>query len=332
MVPAFSTGTKIQAGPSLDQIIARAQAKDTQLASLELGVDSRDLAGSCDVGFSCAYTNTISWRGEMTPLPMENNPRAVFERLFGDSGSTDPTVRYARLKMKSSILDSVVESAESLGRGLSVSDQVKLAEYLDAVRDVERRIERAEADSAKQIATFDQPAGIPASYADHAKLMFDLELLALQTDTTRVITLMMGRELSGRTYPEIGAPDAHHASSHHQDDPRNLANLARINAFHVTLFAYFVERLRQTPDGDGTLLDHTLLMYGAGMSDSNTHWPLNLPLVLIGGAAGMAHGRYLQYPKDTPLANLHLALADRFGVPVERMGDSTGKLDLLSLV
>jgi hypothetical protein len=261
---------------------------------------------------------------------MEHNPRVVFERLFGDNGSTDPTARLARIKKDKSILDSVLEEAARLGRRVGAADQLKLDEYLDAVRDVERRLQRAEEQSDHRLPVIEQPAAVPTVYEDYAKLMFDLQVLAHQTDLTRITTFMLGRELSGRQYPEIGAPDAHHPTSHHQNAQEKQANYARINAFHTKLFAYYVERLRATHDGDGSLLDHMMLLYGAGMSDGNQHATENLPLVLLGGGAGKG-GRHVRYPGETPLPNLHLTLLDKLGTHIEALGDSTGKLEHLSL-
>ena len=320
-------GSNLQASISMDQIAGRVLGRETQLATLELALDGRDFAGSCDDGFSCAYTNTIAWANETTPLPMENNPRAVFERLFGDTGTTDPVVRAARLKKDTSLLDSVTERAGELSRTLGKRDRTKLGQYLDAVRDVERRIQMAEAQSDRELPVVDQPAGIPGTVGEHAALMFDLLALAYETDLTRVITFMMGREITGRTYAEIGIPDAHHPISHHQKDPEKLVKLAKINQYHVQLFSQFLERLRATPDGDGTLLDHSMIVYGAGMGDSNSHASENLPILLAGGAAGKG-GRHIKYPDDTPLANLHLSLLDKMGVPVESLGHATGKLPL----
>ena len=323
--PKLTQNTELQAGISVDQIAARAIGRDTQLTSLELSLDGRDFAGSCDVGFSCAYTNTIAWRDEHTPLPMENNPRVLFERMFGDGGSTNPAGRKARFQEERSILDAVRDQAASLQRGLDGRDRAKVEQYLEATRDIERRIQRAEAQTREDLPRVDQPPGIPASFEEHAKLMFDLQVLAYQTDLTRVITFMIGRELSGRPYPEIGVNDGHHPTSHHQNDPEKLAKLAKINTLHTTLFAYYLQKLASTPDGDGSLLDHLLLMYGAGMSDSQLHAYSNLPLLLAGG--GVKGGRHVKYPADTPLANLHLTVLDRLGVPVESIGDSTQPLD-----
>jgi hypothetical protein len=319
--------TWLDAGISVDQILANELGAQTQLASLELAIENSDTAGACDVGFACAYTNTISWRSSNTPLPMQHNPRAVFERLFGDAGSTDARARLSRLRQQRSVLDSVKQEIASLGRELGAGDRGKLAEYLDSVRDVERRIERAEKQSGRELPVLDRPAGAPAGYEEHVKLMFDLEVLAYQLDLTRVITIMLGREFSGMTYPQIGVPDAHHPVTHHAMEPEKIAKVAKINAYHVQLFSYLLERLRATPDGDGTLLDHITLMYGTGLSDCNAHSVTNVPVVLTGGGAGwLKGGRHIRY-QNLPLANLHLTLLDRFGIHRDRIGDSTGRVD-----
>jgi hypothetical protein len=326
------TESNLRAGISVDQLLAREFAKHTQLGSLELALDSRDVSGSCDVGFSCTYTNTISWRNETTPLMGENNPRAVFEQLFGDSGSTDPAARLARMQKDQSILDSVTEKINALQSGLGASDRLRVNEYLDAVRDIERRIQMAEAQSDRELPEVDQPAGVPATYTEHAKLMFDLLLLAYQTDLTRVSTFMLAREISGRTYPEIGVPDSHHPTSHHRDDPTLYEKVAKINTFHLTLFSHFLKKARATPDGDGTLLDHMVMLYGAGMSDSNRHDNKGLPLVMVGGGSGhLKPAGHIRYAERTPISNLHLTILDKMGVPVDKMSDSTGKLKLLSV-
>ena len=318
---------------SMDQIAARDLGRHTPLASLELGLEGANFAGSCDSGgFSCAFSYTISWRDSSTPLPMEHNPRAVFERLFGDNDTTDPAAREARRREQRSILDSISADVARLQGALGAGDQRKLGAYLDAVRDVERRIEVAEEQGDREVPLVERPMGVPADFADHASLMYDLQVLAHQTDRTRVTTFMSGHELSGRTYPEIGVPDAHHPLSHHRGVSDALANLTKINRYHVGLFAAFVEKLRATPDGDGSLLDHMVLMYGAGMSDSNAHSPYNLPIVLLGGGAGtLRGGRHVSFDERdrTPLANLHVTLLDKLGAPVERIGDSTGPLPTL---
>jgi hypothetical protein len=319
-------GSNLRAGISMDQIAGRFLGNDTQLSTLELAIDGRDFAGSCDEGFSCAYTNTISWANETTPLPMENNPRAIFERLFGDTGSTDPKVRRARLSKDASLLDSVTQRAQDLSRQLGASDQTKLGQYLEAVRDVERRIQTAEAQSDRELPVVDQPAGIPDTFAEHARLMFDMMALAWETDMTRVATFMMGREITGRTYAEIGVPDAHHPISHHQRDPVKLEKLLKINQYHMTFFAEFLDRLRTSEDANGSLLDSSMIVYGAGMADSNSHYSRELPIMLAGN---VAHGGYhLQYPEATPLSNMHLSLLDKLGTPIESLGDSTGRLSI----
>ena len=328
----MTDGAEIHSGTSIDQLLGKELGQYTQLSSLELALDGRDFAGSCDAGFSCAYTNTISWRTPTTPLPMENNPRVVFERLFGDSGSTDPAVRLARIKEDRSILDSVTEKVADLQQGIGPEDRHKIGQYLDAVRDVERRIQKAEEQSARELPLVQQPAGIPATFEEHMRLMFDLQLLAYQTDLTRVASFMVGREISGRTYNQIGIPDAHHPLSHHLDDPAKIGVMSKINTYHVVLFAEFVEKMRATPDGDGSLLDHSLLLYGAGMSNSNAHAPINLPIMLVGGAGGgLEGGRHITYPEDTPMANLLMAIMDALGVPMDQVGDSNGMLDVLSI-
>jgi Protein of unknown function (DUF1552) len=320
--------TWLDAGISMDQIIAKETGALTQLASLELSTESGETAGACDVGFACPYTNTLSWLGPATPLPTENNPRAVFERLFGDSGSTDTRTRLARIRQDRSVLDSVRDEVAHLQGALGASDRTKLIEYLEAIRDVERRIQKAEEQSDKELPVVEHPAGIPATYDEHVKLMCDLQVLAYQVDLTRVVTFMLGREFSGVTYPQIGVPDAHHPITHHQQEVEKVAKVAKINHYHVTQFAYLLEKLQSTPDGDGSLLDHTIMMYGTGMGDCNAHDPRNIPLVLAGGrSAQLKGGRHLRYPKETPLANLHLTLLDKLGIHLDRMGDSTGRLD-----
>ena len=326
------TESDLRANVSVDQLIARDLGQHTQLTSLELAMDSRDVWGSCDVGFSCQYTNTISWRSETTPLPMENNPRVVFERLFGDSGTTDPAARLSRFRKDQSILDSVTEKVATLERGLGPNDRVRMNEYLDAVRDIERRIQKAEEQSDRELPEVDQPAGIPATYEEHAKLMFDLQVLAYQTDLTRVITFMLSRELSGRPYPEIGVPDSHHPTSHHRNDPTLYAKITKINLYHTTLFAYYLEKLRATQDGDGSLLDNMMVLYGAGMADSNRHENKGLPLLLVGGGSGqLGQGQHITFGDNTPATNLHLTILDKMGVPVDKMSNSTGTLAPLTI-
>jgi hypothetical protein len=329
-IPA-RTESDLQAAVSIDQLVARQLGNQTQLGSLELALDQSDVFGSCDIGFSCQYTSTISWRDANTPLPMETNPRAVFERLFGDTGTTDPAVRLQRIRKDRSLLDAVTDRVAELNKKVGSSDQAKLDQYLDAVRDVERRIQLAEAQSHRELPEVDQPAGIPRTYEEHAKLMFDMQVLAYQTDLTRVITFMMGRELSGRTYAEIGVPDSHHPTSHHRDDPALYEKVTKINEFHTSLFAYYLNKLDDTPDGNGSLLDNMLMLYGAGMSDSNRHANTGLPLVLLGGGSGSVKGgRHLRYSKGTSISNLHLTMLDKMGLPLDKIGNSTNALNLLS--
>ncbi len=322
----------ILAGVTVDQFAARHFEKDTQLASLELGIEPTDLSGSCDVGFSCAYINSVSWRTPTTPLPVENNPRALFERLFGDSDTTDAGARLERLKKDRSILDSVYDEVASLQLKLGSSDRSKLTEYLEAVRDVERRIQKAEEQADRKLPLVDRPNGaIPESFAAHVKLMFDLQVLAYQTDMTRVITFMMSKEISNRTYPEIGVPDPHHPLSHHQNKKESLVKLAKINVFYLEILSYYLEKLKSTPDGDGSLLDHLMLLYGSGMGDSQLHAPKDLPILLAGGAAGQIKGgRHLRVAEGTPLSNLYLTMLNKLGVPAESIGDSTGQMHQLS--
>jgi hypothetical protein len=337
---SFLTGTarggrnevEILADVSMDQLLARRFAKETQLASLEISMDAPANAGACTGVLSCAYTHTISWRSPTQPLPMEYNPRAVFERLFGDSGSTARPAREARLRQQKSILDSVADKLAALKRELGTGDQVKVEQYSEAVRDVERRIQKAEEQRDLELPPLDQPQGVPPVFEDHLALMFDLQLLALQSDLTRVITFMIGKEQSARPYPNIGVPEAHHPLSHHNDVPELVEHMSKINRYHTELFARYLARLRATPDGDGTLLDHMTIMYGSGISNSTRHSPQNLPLMLVGGGAGrLQGGRHLIYTDKPSIANLLVTLMDKFDVPVERMGGSTGKLQIDTL-
>ena len=322
----LTAGADVFAAVSMDQLAAQELGKATEIASLELGIESNAMLGSCDGGASCAYTNTIAWRTPTTPLPPENDPRAVFERLFGTSGSTDPAARLARMRQDRSVLDAVGGSLGDLQRAIGRGDRVKLDEYLTAVRDAERRITMAEKNS-RELPTVDQPLGIPTDYAEHARLMTDLLALAYQTDLTRISTFMLAREVSSRAYPEIGVSDSHHPLSHHQDKADNLERLHQVNLYHMQQFAHFVEKLASTPEGDGTVLDSTVLLYGTAISDSNTHFHDDLPIALIGGkATGITGGRYVRYAKGTPLANLHVTLLDKLGVQVEKFGDANGRV------
>lgn len=326
-------GPDIRAGQSLDQLIAQELGKETQLTSLELALDSVEVLGACDQGYSCAYANTISWRTPTTPLPMENDPRAVFERLFGAADSTDAAARLARLREDRSVLDFVSTEAQALKRSLGADDNGKLTQYLDAVRDVERRIQKAEQQADREMPVFEQPVGIPDTFEEHAKLMYDLWALAFQTDLTRVGTFMIGKEVTGRSYPEIGVSSGHHGVSHHQNDPKQLEALAKINNYHVQMFAYFLDKLQSIPDGDGSLLDHTILLSGTGISDGNLHFHLDLPMVVAGGAAGnLKGGRHIKYQNDPPLTNLYLSVLDKLGMPLEKFGDSTGRIEYLTEV
>ena len=331
--PKKTGGADIHAGISADQIAAREFGKTTQLASLEIGLEQPQLAGNCDSGYSCAYTNTISWRNSTTPLPMEINPRALFERLFGDGDTTDPAARRAALKEQRSILDYVTGDLDRLESNLGSGDRGKLTQYLEAVRDIERRIQRAEEQAYDlKVPTMEKPAGMPDEFEEHARLMMDMMVIAWQTDMTRVVSFMMAREGSNRSYRAIGISDGHHSCTHHMNDPVKIEKTAKINEYHVRTFSYLLDKLAKTPDGDGTLLDHALLVYGSSISDGNAHTHDNLPLALIGGANGQVKGgRHIIYPKETPMTNLLLSMLDKSGIPApEKLGDSTGRLDRLT--
>ncbi len=325
--PKRTDGADIQAGVTIDQIAAQRIGQRTPLPSLELATeDFSGLVGSCDVGFSCAYMNTISWRTPTTPLPMEINPRVVFTRLFGDGANS--AERLERIEEQHSILDAVMGQVRHLEGNLGPSDRNRVAEYLDTVREIERRIQLAEKQNANStLAVPTSPMGIPDDHQEHSKLMFDLMALAFQANITRVSTFMMAREVSYRTFPMLGISEGFHPASHHQNNPERLENLTKINTYHVSLVAYFLGKLKATPDGDGNLLDHSLILYGSGMSNSNVHNHAPLPVMVAGGAAGrMKGGRHLKYPEGTPMANLLLTILDKAGVPQERVGDSTGLL------
>lgn len=330
---AFLTGAhphkEGRVGVSMDQVLAQELGQHTQLASLELGIEAPDVTGQCALGWNCSFIHTLSWRSPTTPVPIENQPRLVFERLFGDSNTTDPAERLARISQNRSILDWMSEAVARIMKSLDLKDRAKLAEYLDSIRDVERRISRAEEQSSRELPVLDRPAGIPATYDEHAKIMFDLMTHALQSDMTRVITFMMGREQSDWTYREIGIFDAHHPTTHHQNDPVKIAKVTKINIFHATLLSYYLEKLASTPDGDGSLLDHSMVLYGSGLGDGSAHAPHDLPILLVGEAGGQIKGGcHIQYPKETPVTNLFLTIMDRMGVPQDSFGDSTGRLDL----
>lgn len=316
---------------SMDQIAAKAFERDTQLSSLQMTADENSLLGSCDLGYSCAYSSTLSWLTPTLPLMAENNPRVLFERMFGASDSTDPRVRATRLKQDRSLIDSVNERVNELQRRLGRSDNRKVDDYLAALRDVERRIQKAEEQSSQELPDVSQPAGIPDSFEAHVRLLYDLQLLAYQSDLTRVITFMYGREQTGRPYPQIGVPEPHHPVTHHQGDPVKMEKCAKIQRYHIALFAEYVEKLRATPDGDGSLLDHTILLFGSGISNSDRHTHGPLPTFLVGGGAGtLKGGRHLVYPEHTPLTNLQLTLLNKLGIPAEKLGDSTGQFKELS--
>ncbi|MFT4047723.1 MAG: DUF1552 domain-containing protein [Solimonas sp.] len=331
--PAFLTGVKVrptegsdlQCAVSMDQLVANRHASETPLPSLELGIDPPSLLGSCDIGYSCTYTNTLSWRSATVALPVSVNPRDVFELLFGDGDTLDEASRLAQLRRKTSVLDFVREDAARLSGRLGANDRQKMDQYLQSVRDIEQRIQKiARQDIGAQAQNLTRPAGIPDAFADHVRMMIDLQILAMQADLTRVGTFMIGRELSNRSYPEIGVADAHHMLSHHGGDPVKMDKGSRINRLHYQHFAYCLERLANTPDGEGSLLDSTLVLIGAAFGDSNTHDKLDLPIVVAG--AGVSGNRHVVVPSLTPMANLLLAMLHRFDVPLESFGDSTGAL------
>lgn len=314
-------------GTTVDQIAAKNIGRATQLPSLEMSMDLMQTVGQCDNGYACVYQNNLSWADPTTPLPAEAHPRLIFETLFGDGGT--PAERRADIKKRGSLLDSVGSDLSRLKHKLGAADRSRIDEYLTAVREVERRIQQAEADVRDNpLPDLDRPTGVPAAYADHARLMFELQLLAFQGDITRVTTFQLARETSNRTYPEIGVNDPHHPLSHHGNDPEKIARIAKINRFHVSLFAEFLEKMQDTPDGTGSLLDNSLFLYGSGMGNPNLHDHSNLPILVAGGAAGgMQGGRHIRYEEPTPLANLHLTLLDKAGVQLEKFGDSNGKLE-----
>jgi hypothetical protein len=325
----WTESTDYYLGTTVDQIAAKQIGQETQSPSLEISMDLLSTVGQCDNGYACVYQNNLSWSSPTTPLPAEAHPRIVFERLFGEGGTIAD--RRAALKKRASLLDSVTEEIARLQKNLGPADRAKITQYLDTIREVERRIQKAESDTKdKPLPDLDRPVGVPAAYADHARLMFDLQVLALQGDVTRVITFQLARETSNRTYPEIGVADAHHPLTHHGNDPEKIAKVAKINQFHVSLFAEFLQKLKATPEGNGSLLDHSLYLYGSGMGNPNVHDHTNLPILVAGGAAGrMKGGRHIKYSKPTPLANLHLTLLDKVGVRLDSFADSQGKVDEL---
>ena len=325
----MTSGADLRAGISVDQVAAREFGKYTQLASLEVGLESSEVVGACESAYGCAYYNTISWHNETTPLPMENRPRALFERLFGDTGATDAKTRAALREEDRSILDFVSDNVRRLRGRLGGPDRGKIDQYLDAVRDVERRIQLA-AKQGDQEVPRQSPVGIPPVFSDYYKLMVDLMVLAWQTDMTRVCTFQVGHEMSGRAYPEVGFGDGHHSVTHHEGDPEKIAKVIQINIFHAKMLAYYLGKLRDTPDGDGSLLSHSLILYGGAISDGNLHLFTNLPLLLFAdGIGGIKGGRHVRYKPGTPMGNLLLTMLDKANVPhVEKLGDSTGRLEL----
>lgn len=311
-------------GITADQVAAKHIGQGAKLPSMELSMDLAQMVGQCDNGYACVYQNNLSWSSPTTPLPSEAHPRIVFEAMFGEGGSV--AERQAALRQQASLLDAMADEISRLKREVGAADRRRIDQYLDSVREVERRIAKSEADADQvQLRDLERPLGVPTAYADHAKLMFDLQLLALQGDVTRVITFQLARETSKRSYPEIGVPDSHHPLSHHGNNPDKIARLAKINRFHVSLFAYFLEKLAATPEGSGSLLDNTLCLYGSGMGNPNIHDHTNLPTIVAGGrVAGLEGGRHIRYDTTTPLANVHLALLQKAGVDLERFADSTG--------
>ncbi len=325
----MTSGADLHAGISVDQIAARQFGKETQLASLEIGLESPEVVGACESAYGCAYYNTISWRNETSPLPMENRPRAIFERLFGEGG-TNPEVRLAMRQEERSILDAINADVRRLRGKLGGTDRGKIDQYLEAIRDVERRMQLAEKQTDREVPQIEGPAGAPEVFSEYFKLMSDLMTLAWQTDMTRVITFMMGHEMSGRAYPEVGFGDAHHPCTHHQGDTEKIEKTVKINTFHIKMLAYYLDKLRSTPDGDGSLLDHSMILYGAALSDANLHLYTDLPLLLVaGGVGGIKGGQHVRYPRRTPLTNLLLTMLDKANVKgVESLGDSTKRADL----
>ncbi len=328
----LTESTDYYLGPTVDQIAAKEIGQGTQLPSLELGMDLLEIVGQCDDGYACVYQNNLSWSSPTTPLPYEAHPRKVFERLFGEGGSAEE--RTKTLKKKASLLDRVKTDISRLQRELGSNDRTKVDQYLESVREVERRIQIAEAGVTENpTPDYERPVGVPAAYADHARLMFDLQVLALQADITRVITFQLARETSTRSYNEIGVSEPHHPLTHHGNDPEKIAKMAKINEYHVSLFAYLLEKLKATPDGEGSLLDHSMYLYGSGMGNPNAHDHTNLPIVVGGGGAGnLKGGRHIRYNEPTPLANLHLTLLEKAGVRMDSFADSRGRVDeLLSI-
>jgi hypothetical protein len=320
-------GQDFQLGTTIDQVVAKQIGQDTPFPSIEVATeDFTGYVGGCSPGYACAYMNTISWASPTTPVPMEINPRVVFERLFGRPGTSEQ--REARTRQDASVLDSIKEDLTDLERGLGSRDRVRLGEYLDNIREIERRIERTESHNTEHVTVPDAPIGVPQAYAEHVGLLYDLMAVAYQADLTRVFTFMMAREASMKTYPEIGITEPHHTISHHREKPDVKMAHASLNTYHVSLFAKFIDKLKNTPDGDGSLLDHSLVLYGSGMSNANVHGPYPLPLVAVGGHLGAGH-RHVVTPEHTPLGNLWVSIADLYGCPPHSFGESTGGIDLV---
>ena len=327
--PKQTEGADVQAGTTIDQMIAERICRDTKLPSLEVSVDRNDVVGACDHGYACAYMNSMSWKTPTTPLPSETNPRFVFERMFGIGATAEE--RLARAREDRSILDALTEEIAGLRRRLGASDRSKLGQYFDAVRDVEQRILKAESTNS-DFSVPEQPVGVPETFKEYIELMFDLQALAFQADITRVSSLMMARENVNRSYPEIGLPEAHHSISHHGNNPEKMKDYTKLNTYHVETLAYYLNKLKSIPDGDSNLLDNTVVLFGSGMSDGNTHNNFNVPVIVVGGQKLNVKGnRHVKYPKGTPLANLMLGVMDRFDVQPEKFGDSTSEIDLLTL-
>ena len=335
MVPGFmcgvhakpTQGVDFEAGISIDQIAANHIGQETVLPSLQLTLEPIEFAGTCDSGYSCAYTNTLSWRTSTLPLPMQDNPRAVFERLFGDTGSTDPAVRAKRLREQRSILDSVLDKTQRLSGKLGTSDRLRFDQYLQSIRDVEQRMERAEAQSSRELPLVEQPMSVPDTFPEYAHLMIDLMVLAYQADLTRVSAFMLAKEISGRTFPEIGISDGFHSLSHHQNSPEKKLSLAKVNAHMTGMLAYFLEKMQASPEGPGSLLDHGVILYGSNHGDPNKHEPRELPIVVLGGDR-IKGGRHIRYHNRAQLPDLHVTLLNEVGVPVEHVGVSSGRLPL----
>lgn len=330
--PHKTAGADIHGGVSADQVAAHVVGKNTRLASLELGCEDSRTVGNCDTGYSCAYTNSISWRSPTLPLPPETNPRVIFERLFGtDDLQVDAATKARRTLLRKSILDVVGERTQKLLSEVGPEDRRKLDEYMTGVREVERRIQMAETRTEQFTPDMEKPAGMPVEFSSYVKLMFDLQILAFQADITRVSTFMYGREGSVRTYNEIGVADPHHPITHHRNLPELLEKIAKINTHHVDLFSYYLDKLKATADGDGTLLDHSMVMYGGALCDGNQHGHENVPTLLVGRANGrFSPGRHVIFPQGTPITNLYMALLDQMGVHPEAMGDSNGKVEHLT--